>query len=334
MSLPEDHQSFTIPVLLVKQPIGEFFVGVIDSRRVCDITDFDVRRLMKERDFETYLGIQRPLNPKRVKEIQQYVRTKDACFPTSVILSVSANCASYDADAKSLTLSNYLDEEEPSRTLLYRQIAKVIDGQHRIEGLKGFTDETFALNVCIFIDIDVAEEGYIFSTVNLAQTKVNKSLVYDLFDLAKAKSPQKLCHNIAVALDQNKDSPFHERIKRLGVATEGRFNETLTQATFVESLLPYLSNNPVQDRDIYIRGKVPDRVDALESEQLIFRNMMIDNRDLEIADVVWNYFDAVRSKWTEAWGNLGRGSMLNKTNGFRGLMRFLRPAYLYLGRPG
>jgi DGQHR domain-containing protein len=334
MSLTEDHQSFTIPVLRLKQPIGEFFVGVIDAKRVCDITDFDVRRLMKERDFETYLGIQRPLNPKRVKEIQQYVRTKDACFPTSVILSVSANCASYDADAGSLTLSNYLDEEEPSRTLLYRQIAKVIDGQHRIEGLKGFTDETFALNVCIFIDIDVAEEGYIFSTVNLAQTKVNKSLAYDLFDLAKAKSPQKLCHNIAVALDQNKDSPFHERIKRLGVATEGRFNETLTQATFVESLLPYLSSNPVQDRDIYIRGKVPDRVGAMESEQLLFRNMMIDNRDLEIADVVWNYFDAVRLKWPEAWDNMGRGSMLNKTNGFRGLMRFLRPAYLYLVRPG
>jgi DGQHR domain-containing protein len=334
MSLREDLISFSIPALLVRQPIGEFFIGLMDSKRLCEITDFDVRRLLKDRDFETYLGIQRPLNPKRVKEIAQYVETIDACFPTSVILSVSARCASYDSNANTLTLSNYVDPEEQEQNVRYRQIARVIDGQHRIEGLKEFSGPIFEMNVCIFVEIDVAEEGYIFSTVNLAQTKVNRSLAYDLFDLAKAKSPQKLCHNIAVALDQNKESPFFKRIKRLGVATDGRFDETVTQATVVESLIRYLSDNPVQDRDTYIRGKVPPRIGAKESEKLIFRNMMIDNRDIEVADVVWNYFDAVRATWPQAWDNMGRGSILNKTNGFRALMRFLRPAYLYLVKPG
>ena len=84
------------------------------------------------------------------------------------------------------------------------------------------------------------------------------SQAYDLYDLAKARSPQKVCHNIAVALDQNTKSPFYQRIKRLGVATEGRFNETLTQATFIESLMPY---NPKdlepslrpQDRESLVR---------------------------------------------------------------------------------
>jgi DGQHR domain-containing protein len=334
MTSPEDPVSFTIPALRVKQPIGEFFMGVIGSKRLCEITDFDVRRMFKERDFETYLGIQRPLNPKRVKEIQQYVRTIDASFPTSVILSVSADCATYDGSAGTLTLSNYQDPEEPDRHVLYRQIAKVIDGQHRIEGLKEYHGPTFDMTVCIFVDIDIAEEGYIFSTVNLAQTKVNRSLAYDLFDLAKAKSPQKLCHNIAVALDQNQKSPFYQRIKRLGVATEGRFNETLTQATVVESLMRYVSDNPVQDRDLYIRGKKPPRVGAVDSKRIIFRNMMIDDKDVQIADVVWNYFDAVRARWPSAWDNMGRGSILNKTNGFRALMRLLRPAYLFLGKPG
>lgn len=330
----EDPISFEFPVLRINQPIGTFFLGVLDSKRVCEITDFDVRRLLKEREFETYLGIQRPLNKVRVKEIQQYVATVDACFPTSVVLSVSGDCATYNGDTNTLALSNYQDPDDPSRNVLYRQIAKVIDGQHRIEGLKNYQGGAFDLGVCIFVDIDVAEEGYIFSTVNLAQTKVNKSLAYDLFDLAKAKSPQKLCHNISVALDQNEGSPFSQRIKRLGVATEGRFNETLTQATFVEALLPYVSSNPVLDRDIYIRGKVPARVGTVESKTLIFRNMMIDDRDLEIADVIWNYFDAVRNRWPQAWNNMERGSVLNKTNGFRALMRLLRPAYLYLAKPG
>ena len=199
MNPREDPISFSFPVLRVRQPIGDFFLGVVDSKRLCEITEFDVRRIIKERDFETYLGIQRPLNPKRVKEIQSYVTTLDASFPTSVILSVRGECARYDEARGILTLSNYQEADDPERTVLYRQIAKVIDGQHRIEGLKEYRSDTaFEINVSIFIDIDIAEEGYIFSTVNLAQTKVNKSLVYDLYELAKAKSPQKLCHNIAV----------------------------------------------------------------------------------------------------------------------------------------
>lgn len=334
MSINEDPVSFQLSVIQVKQPIGEFFVGMLDSRRLCDITLFDVRRILKERDFETYLGIQRPLNPKRVKEIEKYVATIDACFPTAVILSVPAVCASYDSEKNVLTLSNYIDPDEPSRSIPYRQIAKVIDGQHRIEGLKSYRGSGFGVNVCIFVDIDVAQEGYIFSTVNLAQTKVNRSLAIDLFDLAKAPSPQKLCHNIAVALDQNSKSPFFQRIKRLGVATEGRFNETLTQATFVDGLIVYVSSDPVHDRDLYIRGKPLVKASAQESRMLIFRNMMIDRRDMEIADVIWNYFGAVKSRWPTAWDATGRGLMLNRTNGFRALMRFLRHAYLHLVGPG
>src|ERR1019366_5719415 len=294
MSPKEEPQSISLPVLRIKQPIGEFYIGVIGSHILCDITDFDVRRIVGEREFETYLGIQRPLSPKRVREIQQYVTTLDACFPTAVILSVRGPCAKYDEHSGMLTLSNYLDAVDPDRTVLYRQIAKVLDGQHRIEGLKEYSGPEFQINVCIFVEIDVAEEAYIFATVNLAQTKVNKSLVYDLFELARSPSPQKLCHNVAVALDQNPKSPLYHRIKRLGVATEGRFNETLTQATFVEALMRYLSADPVQDRDMYVRGRTPARAGAEESQSVIFRNMMIDKEDMRIVDVLWNYFDSVR----------------------------------------
>ncbi len=172
------------------------------------------------------------------------------------------------------------------------------------------------------------------ATVNLAQTKVNKSLVYDLFDLAKTRSPQKSAHNIAVALDKNEKSPFFERIKRLGVSTRGRFNETITQATFVESLLRYISDNPNQDRNLYLTRKKPALVSAEELRRLVFRNMFIQEKDLEITDVVWNYFDAVRERWPTAWSYKGSGLMLNKTNGFRAFMRFLRLAYLRVSTPG
>lgn len=333
--LLEDSRSFSIRVLKVKQPIGEFFIGAMEATRLCEITEFDVRRLLREREFEKYLGIQRPLDKSRVKEIKQYVTTIDACFPTSVILSVKGDCAIYNEADGTLTLSNFFDPDDPERNVIYRQIAKVIDGQHRIEGLKETATKDFEVNVSIFVDIDVAEEGYIFSTVNLAQTKVNRSLAIDLYDLARSKSPQKFCHNAAVALDQNAGSALHHRIKRLGVATEGRFNETITQANFVDSLMRYISRDPMKDRDIYLRGGLPPKASTEESKALIFRNMLIDERDLEIVDVLWNYFDAVRARWDGAWNRFERGNMLNRSNGFRALMRFLRPCYLHVvGRVG
>ncbi len=334
MIAKEDPRFVKLTVLRATQPIGDFYIGRIDSKVLCDITEFDIRHLIKENEMENYLGIQRRLDPKRVQEISEYVRTSDACFPTAVILAVRASCASFDEKTGELTLSNLPDPEEGQEPVYYKQIARVLDGQHRIEGLRGLNDAKFEVNVCIFIELDIAEQAYIFSTVNLAQTKVNKSLVYDLFDLAKLRSPQKVCHNIAVALDGTEKSPLYKRIKRLGVATEGRFGETITQATFVESLIRYMSKNPTQDREIYRRGNTPAKIGAEESKTLIFRNMMIDAKDIEITDIVWNYFAAVHSRWPETWDYAGRGRMLNKSNGFRALMRFLRDAYLYLGTPG
>ena len=336
----EDPKSVEFPCLRIQQPVGEFYIGVIGSEVLCDITYFDIRRILEQREIETYLGIQRPLNPSRVKELQEYVRTIDACFPTSVILAVPAVCAQFNELAGELKLSNYLGDgrDQDNDRVLYRNIAKVIDGQHRIEGLKEYSGTPFQVNVSIFVEADISQQAYIFSTVNLAQTKVNKSLVYDLFDLAKARSPQKLCHNIAVALDDHKDSPFYHRIRRLGVATPGREAETLNQATFVQSLIPYMSPNKnaqIRDRDIYKRGEIPARASKQKSKQLIFRNMMIDKQDVEITNVIWNYFEAIASKWSVAWNSqVGSGMMLNQTNGFKGFMKFLRPAYLYLTQPG
>jgi len=62
--------------------------------------------------------------------------------------------------------------------------------------------------------------------------------------------------------------------------------------------------------------------------------MFIEEKDVEITDLIFNYFDAVRQKWPGAWNAGGKGIILNKTNGFRALMRVLRPLYLNLASPG
>ncbi|SEG14562.1 DGQHR domain-containing protein [Billgrantia desiderata] len=324
---------FDIPCVPVKQPIGLFFMGSIDYRDLIDITHTDVRRIDGERGFETYLGIQRPLSKKRVDEIAEYVNSFDACFPTAVILSVDGKCAEYDEETGILKLAPYVSEtgEEEDEDIPLQKIAKVIDGQHRIEGLKGYRgDEDFQVNVSIFVDIDVASEAYIFSTVNIAQTKINKSLLYDLYDLAESRSPQKLCHDIAVSLNETEGSPLYKRIKRLGVASPHSLPGAITQAAFVQSLMKYISKRPQVDRDLYIRRKSVPRADEKDRNKLIFRDFMIDEKDFELTDIIWFYFSAVEKKWPKAWGSEDKGVMLRRTNGFMALMRYLKDCYLYI----
>ena len=123
-------------------------------------------------------------------------------------------------------------------------------------------------------------------------------------------------------------------IKRLGVATPGRTGETLTQATVVEPILGFITENAMRDRDLYLRGKKPKKVEDQRLEKHPFQHMFVDNRDFEIADIIWNYFAAVKERWPDAWSSRDRGVMLNKTNGYQALIRFLRPLYLNMTTPG
>jgi len=330
----EDARSVSFPCLKLSQPVGDFFVGVIDHKALTEISSFDVRRVLQEdRDVERYLGIQRPLNDTRVRDLQKYVNFYDATFPTSIIIAVDADSASFSEERREMTLSNVIRDTREN-SILFRHIARVLDGQHRIAGLSDYNGPEFDLNVTIFVGIDIAQQAQIFSTVNLEQTKVNKSLAYDLFELSASRSPQKTCHNVVVALDQDPTSPFYHRIKRLGTATAGRIGETLTQATFVESLLRLISTDPRQDRDNLLRRRPIPLATEQELTQLPLRNLFLKNDDLSIAKIIWSYFEAVRNRWPTAWASSDRGYILNRTNGFRALMRVFRPIYLTLGRPG
>lgn len=327
-----------LPCIRVSQPIGDFFIAAIKANDICEITFADVRRMSGDRDVDTYLGIQREVSPPRVKDLREFVNTVDACFPSSIILAVESRCAEYDEERSILILKSYEAPagEDQTENVSRIEIAKVLDGQHRIEGLRGLAggSSTFEVNISVFVEMDIESQAYLFSIVNLAQTKVSRSLAYDLFEYSKSRSPQKTCHNIAVVLDRTDTSPFYKKIKRLGVATKGRFNETLTQATFVEALMPYVSEKPVEDRDLFKRGKKPALVSADKLRKLVFRNMFLQEEEIQIADTLFNYFSAIKQRWPKAWDQGGAGLMLNKTNGFRAMMRLLRPIYLRLGNPG
>lgn len=319
-----EQETLRVPALRLRQPIGEYFVVVMKAHELVSVAFADVRQL-QDNELDQYMGINRRLSTNRVGELRSYVNTYDATFPTSVILSVPEDNAIFDEERGVLILRG-TDETELKR------IGKIIDGQHRIAGLEAVEQgSNFEVCVAIFVGADVATQANIFATVNLAQTKVNRSLAYDLLDYEKKRSPQKSAHDIAVALDQISESPFYHRIKRLGTATEGRERETLTQAVVVEMLLKFITDDKMKDRDSFLRRIILDRPSPSDLRELPFRDLFIREKDEDIARILLRYFDAVRSRWPESWDALKRrGNALPKTNGFRALMRFLKPVYLHI----
>ena len=271
----------------------------------------------ERREVETYLGIERPLSRNRVGELKDYVNTADATFPSPVILAVAEMDTDFDHE-KGLM---FIRDDE--------RVAKVLDGQHRIAGLEGFVGEVFDVLVTIFVEMDIEYQAMVFATINLQQTKVNKSLAYDLYAYAKTRSPQKTCHNIVRLLNSREGSPFKNKIKVLGIA--GDRSETISQALFIDELLPMISVNPNRDRDILRRGRPLEPATTGESQSQIFRNLFIEGKDGVIARVLWNYFQAVQRRWGMYWTEVIPRHVLNRTTGFRGLMQFLPYAYMEAG---
>lgn len=319
--MPDD-EFIEFPCLQVAQPIGTFYVGVMNFNQLTFISYSDVRRI-EMREVEQFVGIERPLNEDRVAELRRYVKTIDASFPTSVILAVSSENAEYNENTGVMRIAKKID------------IAKIIDGQHRIAGLINYEGPPFQMNVTLFVDMDLEDQALLFAIINLKQTKVGKSLAYDLYEFAVSRSPQKSCHNIAKLLNYEASSPLKGRIKILGRAT-GKPFEFLTQAAVVEQLIKYVSPDPMRDRDLVKRRKKLERATPTEEKvnQMVFRNMWLDDRDDDIALVLYRYFTAVANRWPKAWNTKETGFLLNRTTGFVALMRLLPFAYLAVCKPG
>ncbi|NQU64887.1 MAG: DGQHR domain-containing protein [SAR324 cluster bacterium] len=309
--------------LEVRQPLGTFYVAIMNCDDLETITYADIRRLEKvQRDVELFSGIQRELDKHRAKKIGAYVNMVDSSFPNSIIVSIS---------------SEFVKINEKNRKLEIKMkdnVAKVIDGQHRIAGLEHFTQEgrQFQLIVAIFVDMEVEDEAMMFSTINRTHNKVSQSLASDLYAFATTRSPHRTAHNIIRILDQNEGSAMKGMIKILGSAID-KEKERITQATFAQSIIQYISMHPDEDRDRIKRGKKPESYAGAAYERYFLRDLWIDEKDSRIMNLLNNYFLAVKRHWPE-WGAIGSTSLIDRSTGFVALMRFLPHVYKSFSRPG
>lgn len=135
-----------IKYLKVKQPIGDFYLTSIEASVLAKIADAKARGEHPD-------AVQREQSKKRIKEISEYCSDTDATFPTPIIVSVNLS-SNVRIDDDYI----YLDENDV--------VGDVIDGQHRLEGLKKSKYiNDFQLPVVFMFDLEPYQQAYVFSSL-------------------------------------------------------------------------------------------------------------------------------------------------------------------------
>lgn len=287
----------TINYIEVQQPIGIFYMAVLPANTLLQIVDVRPRTIYGE-------GIQREKSIDRIKAVSEFCSDPDAIFPTPIIISVDSN--------------DQVELNEATKTISVPEegiIGEVIDGQHRLWGIERSSySKDFELPVVFMFDLTVEEKAYIFSAINSNQVKVNKSLIYELFDVSSLRSPQKTVHQIARAMNYDAESPFYNRLKMLGKKERYQTEAILSQATFAKSLLMLISRTPEQDARKIKRGE-----DLIGDDRVPFRHYFIEEKDEVISKIIFNCFNALKAVFIEEWKN-PKNNILWKTTGFRAIM--------------
>lgn len=299
----------TFEAIKVNQPIGDFYVCKVLAKELIEMAKVDIMRISSDGDC-LYEGIQRKIIPKKVKKIKEYLLYSNATFPNTIIVNVDKSNF-IDFDGKFLTLEKKED------------IFTIIDGQHRIEGLKECDKNQFELAVSIFIGLSVEEQSRIFVTINTQQTKIDPShsLYHELQN--SYYSPRKMVVKIAEMFFIDRSSPWHKKIKMLGRRDELSEEGILSLIAFAEPIIEkiyddsqyYLLNNLLENRES----------DFSEIKKNYFWDFYIEKNEKIVYKILFNYFSAFKIIFRNDWGN--SRSLLTKTTGYNAMMMLFDDLY-------
>lgn len=323
-----------LPCISVSQPIGTFYLTCMKAGELLNRVDIHRPRGL---DPASLQNVQRELSGRRAREIAAYVADPDATFPTSIIVSAYPGQVHAAASGTKLVLgkapirTDVGDLESPDLSTLEAlgdgdKFGEVIDGQHRLMGLKEAGADNsasayydFELPVVFMLRLAPQHRAYVFSTINSKQTRVSSSLIIDLFGLATTRGPRKSCHDVAAALNATEGGPFFSTLKMLG--KKNHPTESLTQGSFAKYLLELISKTPDDDERALKRGEA-----ASPDARCPLRHFFLDERDDMIVRVLDNYFTAVREVYPMAWAD-PETYALRRTVGFAALMKAFRTVW-------
>lgn len=302
----------------LEQPVGDMFLVKMKATQVASIAASKTRK-----SYNDSSGIQRKLDPHRIKSIAEFCKTKNAMFPTPIILSASSDYFVINEEENTLTIPTISEDEN--------KFCSIVDGQHRLEGLKeSGVIGNFELLVSFVFDTDPSKDAFLFSIINGNQKPVSRSLIYDLYGLSRSRTVEKTCNKIMRALNgENFDikSELSGKIKMLGYKDEFSQNGIVSQAAMIKNLMKLITDKSERDNIDIEFGR---ELEKLDSRKYIFRKNFIEGNDELIIQENIDFFNAWMKKLKEEKESydLNEYELFEKTIGFSVSYRIFRILYL------
>lgn len=210
---------------------NEYYICVVAAKILTEIT-YVARRGVDEEQG----AIQRILNKSRISGIRDFL-LNNGFFPNNVILNIKE-----DANIKFNENNNEISFDRQPR------IAQIIDGQHRIEGIREAikNDESVGnmqIPTVIGNNLTTATCAEIFVSINTEQKSVPKSLIYDLYGLMNISAKDFSIErgtDIAKALNIDDTSPYQGYIKFPG---SRKFKGGIQLSSVVNNLKPLVKTD-------------------------------------------------------------------------------------------
>lgn len=302
----------------LEQPVGDMFLVKMKATQVASIAASKTRK-----SYNDSSGIQRKLDPYRIKSIAEFCKTKNAMFPTPIILSASSDYFVINEEENTLTIPTISEDEN--------KFCSIVDGQHRLEGLKesGVIDN-FELLVSFVFDTDPSRDAFLFSIINGNQKPVSRSLIYDLYGLSRSRTVEKTCNKIMRALngeDFDIKSELSGKIKMLGYKDEFSQNGIVSQAAMIKNLMKLITDKSERDNIDIEFGR---ELEQLDSRKYIFRKNFVEGNDELIIQENIDFFNAWMKKLKEVKEkyNIKEYKQFEKTIGFSVSYRIFRILFL------
>lgn len=275
-------------------------------------------------------NFQREKDINRVNQISKFISNNEySFFPNTIICT--CDLIDYDTDLtigevienhynEETNLSFYCtigDKEYLVIPILPKSIL-VIDGQHRLEGLKKYFEdnpllaESFDVILSFLIDFDRAIIAQQFYTINYEQKPVNKSVLYHLMgEFSDEIDELTLLHNFIRVFNELEKSPFYKRIKMLGKTPTSLDDEekrllSISQAFLIDELMKTISSKSINS--LY--------------QPIFLHYYKTDSKRVEIISFLLKYFNAVkriRHDWV-----LPSESIVSKGLGIGALVKILQ----------
>lgn len=242
-------------------------------------------------------GIQRLRKPGRCRHIANFVSRDDALLANNIIGNI---------DASSVVFEDGFVYMDPTPGKKH----EIVDGQHRLWGFSPeFNEEgsDFEILYTFLVDATPRERASLFYRINKEQKKINPSLAYDLLSVINDGSMEQHLSELMKRLNENRDSPFYEKIK-VTEADEG----TVSLAHMTHKFQKFLATE--MGREFVKEGNIKQDV---------------------LYEVVKNYFGAIREIFPNEWDGIDENgepvdSVLVKTLGTGAFIELLGAVLLEL----